>query len=193
MTVALRVHFDQNCMNARGTDAELRAIQGLHDRGTIVLVANVRNRWELGEPQRDGRYQVAARARLERFEESQEYFRFNVSPMGSVTDPAAGAVCSSVTDAEPLSVSAVWRVVFPDQVMPSGLEGRSVLERGQNSINDVMHLVNAHDWGADVFLTADGAVLQARERLYTEVGFRPRIESPSELLRRFPASPEDPT
>ena len=195
MTTPLRVHFDQNCMNARGTDAHLRAIQELHDRGAIVLVANARNRWELGHPARDGEWHRTARARLERFEQSPEIFRFNASPMGSADDHSVGAVCSSVTDPEPLSVAAVRRIIFPGQAMPHddlGEPGLSVLDRGQNSLHDVMHVANAHDGRADVLLTMDGAILSAREQLYTELAFGPRIESPAEFLLRFQPLPPSP-
>jgi hypothetical protein len=105
--------------------------------------------------------------------------------MGSVYDDSVGAVLGSVTDPESLDVAAVWRAVFPKSPMPYDPNGRSIFEPGQNSIHDVMHLVNAHDHNADVFLTEDQALWQARDRLYADLNFRPRIESCSELLLRF--------
>jgi hypothetical protein len=189
MIKPLRVHFDQNCMNARGIDLQLQAIQELHDGGQIVLIANIRNRYELGDPQYDTQYKTAARQRLVRFEEATEYFRPGVSAFGSANGPP-GAAFHSSTGPQPLNISDVWAIVFPGQRMPYGSGGderKSVLDRGQNSLHDVMHIANAHDSGADVLLTHEKALLGARERLYAELALGPRIESPSEFLHRFPA------
>lgn len=171
----LRVHFDQNCMNARGTDAELQAVQRLHDDGAIQLVGNLRNRIELGRPESDGAYKRLARQRLARLEESPEEFRLDVSPLDLAVLGEAG-----VDDLNPVDV---WSIVFPKSPFP--IDEKNVFDGGQNSIHDVMHIVNAHDAHADVFLTREDALIDARERLYAELGLRPRIERPSEFLNRL--------
>ncbi len=181
MSARLRVHFDQNCMNARGLDRDLQQVQMLHDAGRIELVGNLRNRIELGHSEKDGTYKTLARARLAQLEESQEEFRLDVSPLDLAVLGAG--------DEQALNPSRVWAIVFPKSPFPVG-EG-NVFDDGQNSLHDVMHIVNAHDADAAVLLTRENALLNARERLYLELGLKPRIESPAEFLLRFPSLPED--
>ncbi|CAN5478125.1 hypothetical protein BH09MYX1_BH09MYX1_37560 [soil metagenome] len=177
MTAALRVLFDQNCVNARGTDQELREVQRLHDEGRIVLVANLRNRLELGPTGRDGPAKVRMRERLALFEETKEVFRLGVSPLGE-------AVLADATEegSDAVNPVAVWSVVFPGS--PFQIGGQP-MDSGQNSLHDVMYIVNAHESDVDVFLTREKALLSAGSRLRSELGLRPTIESPRTLLLRF--------
>lgn len=154
----LRVYFDQNCMNARGMDAELRGIDALHDSGRIELVANPRNFHEL----KPGAYGALAQKRLARFAKGPETMRWGVSYWGE----AVWADANSKT----LDITQAFAIIFPNQ--------NPLDQRAANSLHDVMHIANAEDHEADVFLTREKAILAARELL----GLRLRLMSPTELL-----------
>lgn len=173
----LRVHFDQNCMNARGTDPHLQQVQALHDSGRIQLIANQRNQFELGRPEHDTSYKRRARARLAQFEETREVFRLDASPLDVVGMDHIGEV---------IDVKSILDIVFPGKWAPMG--PGNIFDPGQNSIHDAMHLANAHEFGADVFLTNETAILAARDRLCELLAFRPRILTPAELVAELSGS-----
>lgn len=167
LTRSLTVYFDQNCMNARENDDELNAIDALAASGRIVLVSNPRNRFEI---RGDGTWPRLARARLEALPETPEVFRLDVSGLG-----VAVLGGGDVTD-----VPRLLSIIFPGRTFETTPE-RTVFDPGQNDLHDVMHLANAQDFGGDVFLTRDGALLRARENL----GLRVRVLQPGELLAEF--------
>jgi hypothetical protein len=149
----LRVYFDQNCMNARGRDPELQRIQKLHDTGRLRLEGNPRNYHELG----DGSYAAMARERLAKLHEGFEGFRLDISPL----------------DETPMAAGANIRHLFLE------IFGRELTEEeDENSLMDVLHIANAEDNLADVFITREKAILNAREDLEIRV----QILSPTELL-----------
>jgi hypothetical protein len=153
----LRVHFDQNCMNARGRDPELMRVDALRGAGLLELVANPRNEREL---ENAGPYSDLARERLAQLPKAQEYLRWDgrVSRWG---DGVWGH--PNMTD-----VNKLFALIFPGRTM----------DQDASAVHDCMHVANANDFGADILLTRDGDILRARDKL----GLRVRILTPAELL-----------
>ncbi|MBK8997689.1 MAG: hypothetical protein IPM35_18325 [Myxococcales bacterium] len=178
-TRVLVVYFDQNCMNARQSDVELNRIDALAAAGRITLVRNPRNRFEV---RGDGEWPRLARARLAALPETPEVFRLDVSGLGE-----------AVLGGEATDVPRLLAIVFPGKSFTGtapGAPARTVFDPGQNDLHDVMHLANAEDFGGDVFLTRDGAIIDARDRL----GLRVRVLTPAELIAELesPSAPGAP-
>jgi hypothetical protein len=166
----LKVYFDQNCMNARGSDQELVRIDRLAADGHFELIANPRNRLEL----KQGHYADLAKIRLDRLPATDEYGRWGISTWEHFT------FAPFSTDGQPeIPIAKLFSAIFPLEKMRIA-EAQSSL---QNSLHDVMHIINAEEWGGDVFLTREKAILAARPRIVDIV--RITIECPTEFLQRF--------
>lgn len=160
----LRVYFDQNCINARGKKPVLVRIDAYRDAGAIELIANPRNAEEI--PDDEGVWASLARSRISKLPQTEEQFRLDASPLDKTPLGDEGGV----------DVGTLFRLIFPSL----RIEDPS----SKNSVNDVLHLANAEEWGGDIFITCEKAILAARER----VGLRVRILHPQELLEELEAS-----
>ena len=172
MSTVLRVHFDQNCMNARHSDPDLERVQRLHNSGRIVLLANRQNFEELTDDEADNRF----RERLHEFSTTSESARYGVSRSKYGNGVSYGPVSTRI------SLHGVWGLVFPERAFPDSAKATAEEWR---SLHDAMHLVNAHEQGADVFLTNEKQLLDAAERLHTRLNYRPTVEKPKDLADRL--------
>jgi len=172
----LIVHFDQNCINVLGRDVVLNRLDAFDNAGRIELQVNPRNKIELGT----GRYAASALQKMAGRPVGAEVFRLDVSPMDTDDVGFAGD-----DDENPLTeFSRLWSLIFPTD--PSPGDEREWTEREEHCVNDVLHVANAEDSGADVLLTRDGAMLRSRENL----GLKVRVLSPEELVAELEAQGE---
>jgi hypothetical protein len=173
----LVVHFDQNCMNARGGYEAMNRLDDYVRAGRVEIYATARHELELEDARPS--FAVLARKRLAPFPVALEQHRLDVSPLDVDGIGLGGDEENPLTD-----FARLWPLVFPQKPLPS--DEREWTKDEENSVHDVVRIANAEDVGADVFLTDERALLKAGPRL----GLRVRIMKPEQLVEELEAAGE---